>query len=208
MTDPVIQPHKHTITGDERSALKPHLPACLWFTGLSGSGKSTIANSVEKCLNQQYHAHTYLLDGDNIRSGLNADLGFSLEDRAENIRRLGEVTRLFLDAGLIVLTAFISPLRADRDRARQIIEPARFVEIYVECPLEICEQRDPKGLYKQAHLGLIKEFTGISSPYEPPQAPELILHNGDVPVETSTKMVIDYLLQKGILPADDKMKQL
>jgi adenylyl-sulfate kinase len=199
-----IHVHKHTITVTERSSLKPHLPACLWFTGLSGSGKSTIANSVEQQLNQHYRAHTYLLDGDNIRSGLNGDIGFSLEDRVENIRRLGEVARLFLDAGLIVLTAFISPLRADRERARQIIQPGRFIEIYIECPLGICEQRDPKGLYKKAHQGLIKDFTGISSPYEPPQNPELVLHSGAVPVEANMKMVIEYLLQKGILLVDEK----
>ena len=208
MTGSNIHVHKHTITAADRVSLKPHLPACLWFTGLSGSGKSTIANAVELTLNQQYHAHTYLLDGDNIRTGLNKDLGFSLEDRVENIRRLGEVARLFLDAGMIVLTAFISPLRADRDRARQIIQPEKFVEIYVECPLEICEQRDPKGLYQKAHLGLIKDFTGISSPYEPPENPQLILHSGAMPVESSAGMVVDYLLKKGILKTDENKKRL
>jgi adenylylsulfate kinase len=194
-----IRPHKHVVSSADRRSLKHHLPACLWFTGLSGSGKSTIANAVELHLNHEFQAHTYLLDGDNIRTGLNSDLGFSLEDRTENIRRLGEVARLFVDAGLIVLTAFISPLRADRARARQIIHPGLFVEIYVECPLEICEQRDPKGLYQKARQGTVKDFTGISSPYEPPVNPELVLHSGHDPVEVNAQKVIDYLKEKGIL---------
>jgi adenylyl-sulfate kinase len=199
MSNPEIHLHRHTVGQEERARLKPHLPACLWFTGLSGSGKSTIANAVEQRLNREFKAHTYLLDGDNIRSGLNSDLGFSLPDRAENIRRLGEVARLFVDAGLIVLTAFISPLRADRDRARQIVHPGRFIEIYVECPLEICERRDPKGLYQKARQGTVKDFTGISSPYEPPVKPELILHSGQDPVEVSAQKTIDYLNENGIL---------
>jgi len=197
-----VYQHQLTVRQEDRVRLMPHLPACLWFTGLSGSGKSTIANAVEMCLNQEYRAHTYLLDGDNIRTGLNSDLGFSLEDRAENIRRLGEVARLFVDAGLIVLTAFISPLRVDRDRARKLMNPEQFIEIYVECPLEICEQRDPKGLYQKARQGSVKDFTGISSPYEPPANPELVLHTGKDPVDVNVQQVIDFLKKKGILPKE------
>jgi adenylylsulfate kinase len=194
-----INPHQHTVSHSDRVQINPHLPACLWFTGLSGSGKSTIANSVELRLNQDFKAHTYLLDGDNIRDGLNSDLGFSLQDRAENIRRLGEVAKLFVDAGLIILTAFISPLRADRERARQIIQTGPFIEIFVECPLEICEQRDPKGLYKKARQGLILDFTGISSPYEPPYNPELTLHSSIDPMDVCVSKVIAYLSYAGIL---------
>jgi adenylyl-sulfate kinase len=194
-----IRPHQHTVSHADRVELKPHRPACLWFTGLSGSGKSTIANSVELRLNREFKAHTYLLDGDNIRGGLNSDLGFSLQDRQENIRRLGEVAKLFVDAGLIVLTAFISPLRADRDQARRIIQTGHFIEVFVECPIEICERRDPKGLYYKARQGLIPDFTGISSPYEPPDNPELVLHSSDVPVDSCVSNVIYYLLHTGIL---------
>jgi adenylylsulfate kinase len=197
--DPDIRPHQHMVSSVDRLSLKPHRPACLWFTGLSGSGKSTIANALEFLLNHEFRAHTYLLDGDNIRGGLNRDLGFSLEDRQENIRRLGEVAKLFVDAGLIVLTAFISPLRADRDRARQIIHPARFIEIYVDCPLELCEQRDPKGLYLKARQGTIPDFTGISSPYESPLNPELVFHSDQDSVEVCSQKAIVYLKENGIL---------
>jgi adenylylsulfate kinase len=201
LMDPDIHPYQHKVSSADRILLKPHRPACLWFTGLSGSGKSTIANAVELRLNREFRAHTYLLDGDNIRTGLNQDLGFSLTERAENIRRLGEVARLFVDAGLILLTAFISPLQVDRDRARQIIPPGRFIEIFVECPLELCEQRDPKGLYRKARQGLIPDFTGVSSPYEPPLYPELVLHSGEEPVDACIQKVINHLLENGILTA-------
>jgi len=197
--DPDVHPYRNIVSNADRISLNLHRPACLWFTGLPGSGKSTLANAVELRLNREFRAHTYLLDGDNIRTGLNRDLGFSLAERTENIRRLGEVARLFVDAGLIVLTAFISPLRIDRDRARQIIRPGRFIEIFVECPLELCEQRDPKGLYRKARQGLIPEFTGISSPYEPPLHPELVLYSGKEPVNACTQKVIDYLFENGIL---------
>lgn len=199
MSNPNLCSHQHVVSHADLVRLKTHQPACLWFTGLSGSGKSTIANAVELRLNREFLAHTYLLDGDTIRAGLNSDLGFSLEDRTENIRRLGEVAHLFVDAGLIVLTAFISPLQADRDRARQIIHPARFVEVYVECPLEICEQRDPKGLYQKARKGQLLNFTGISSPYETPLHPELVLYSGKKPLEVCTQKVIDYLVENDIL---------
>jgi adenylylsulfate kinase len=197
--DPDIHPHRYMVSSIDRISLKHHRPACLWFTGLSGSGKSTIANAVDLRLNREFRAHTYLLDGDNIRTGLNQDLGFSLAERTENIRRLGEVARLFVDAGLIVLTAFISPLQVDRDRARQIIHPGSFIEIFVECPLELCEQRDPKGLYRKARQGVIPDFTGISSPYESPLHPELVLYSGEEPVDACTQKVIDYLVENGIL---------
>jgi len=194
-----VYPHTHHLNQSERSALKGHEPACLWFTGLSGSGKSSIANTVEELLNKQYGVHTYLLDGDNIRSGLNRDLGFSIEDRTENLRRLGEVARLFVDAGLIVLTAFISPLRSERERARQILPPGRFIEIYVDCPLAVCEQRDPKGLYKKARLGELAEFTGITSPYEPPDKPDIILHSAEQSIEDCAQQVINYLMDNHII---------
>ena len=199
MSTPNLHPYLHTVSQNERANLKAHRPACLWFTGLSGSGKSTIANAVESRLNHEFKVHTYLLDGDNIRRGLNSDLGFSLPDRAENIRRVSEVARLFTDAGLIVLTAFISPLRADRDRARQINHPGQFFEIYVECPLKTCEQRDPKGLYKKARKEAIPDFTGVDSPYEQPLNPELVLHTAQDSVEACTQKVINYLQEKGIL---------
>jgi len=171
----------------------------LWFTGLSGSGKSTIANAVEKELNQKYRAHTYLLDGDNIRTGLNKDLSFSAEDRSENIRRIGEVARLFVDAGLIVLTAFISPFREDRKVVRDLLGNGDFVEIFVHCPLEVCEQRDPKGLYQKARLGEIQNFTGINSPYEAPDSPELTLDSSVLTVEECVEQVIQYLKSQSLL---------
>jgi len=170
-----LTPISHHLTLEERSRIKGHRPAVLWFTGLSGSGKSTIANLVEYHLNSDFSAHTYLLDGDNIRTGLNKDLGFSGADRTENIRRIGELAKLFHDAGLIVLTAFISPFQSDRDLVRALLPPGGFYEIFVRCPLEVCEQRDPKGLYRKARQGLISDFTGVGSPYEPPTQPELLL---------------------------------
>jgi len=192
-------PYGPTVTRAERSALKQHQPAVLWFTGLSGSGKSTLANRVEQSLCHEYHAHTYLLDGDNIRTGLNNDLGFSDHDRVENIRRIGEVSRLFVDAGLIVLTAFISPFRADRDAVRARLPEGTFFEIYIDCPLEVCEQRDPKGLYKRARQGQIADFTGITSPYEPPLTPELSLPTADLDLNTCAQRVTALLQAKGIL---------
>jgi bifunctional enzyme CysN/CysC len=163
-----------TIDRSSRASIKKQSPKVVWFTGLSGSGKSTIANLVENKLHQ-LGLHTYLLDGDNIRLGLNRDLGFSNQDRVENIRRIAEVSKLMVDAGLIVLCAFISPFRSDRQLARELFCPGEFLEIFVDTPLEIAEQRDPKGLYKKARLGLIKNFTGIDSPYEAPTHAELTL---------------------------------
>lgn len=166
--------HQATVTRMRREAQNGHRGAILWFTGLSGAGKSTLAHAVEEQLHQM-GCRTFVLDGDNVRHGLCGDLGFSEKDRMENIRRIGEVTKLFMEAGVIVLTAFISPFRADRDKVRAMVGAGDFYEIYCECPIELCEQRDVKGLYKKARSGEIKQFTGISSPYEPPLNPELIV---------------------------------
>lgn len=191
--------HSPALTPAERARLKGHAPAVIWFTGLSGSGKSTLANAVESRLHHQYGAHTYLLDGDVIRTGLNSDLGFAEADRAENIRRLGEVTRLFYNAGLIVLTAFISPFRADRERARALVPPGGFVEVYVQCPLAVCEQRDPKGLYRRARVGQLPQFTGVTSPYEAPVAPEITLETDHLAVADCVETVCRYLTAQGIV---------
>lgn len=168
--------HETHLTQIDRERLKGHRGLCLWFTGLSGSGKSTLANELELLLYQK-RIHTYILDGDNIRHGLNKDLGFDEASRKENLRRIGEVVKLMVDAGLVIITAFISPYNQDRDLIREIIDQ-RFVEIFVRCDLETCEERDPKGLYKKARAGEVSEFTGISSPYEIPEKPEFIIDNG------------------------------
>jgi adenylylsulfate kinase len=190
--------HATAITKQQRQQLNGHKSCVLWFTGLSGSGKSTLANAVEQRLHQ-LGLRSYILDGDNIRHGLNRGLGFSAEDRKENIRRIAEVAKLFVDAGVIALTAFISPFREDRDLARGLLEEGEFVEIYVKCPLEECERRDPKGLYKKAREGQIPEFTGISSPYEEPLAPELVIDSSELSVEESVDIVIQYLKEQSIL---------
>ena len=169
-----IFPQALNLSRQHREKLKGHTGKVIWFTGLSGSGKSTLANALEQALHQQ-GKHTYILDGDNIRSGLCSDLGFSDADRVENIRRIAEVARLMMDAGLIVMTAFISPFRAERDMARELIGADNFIEVYVNTPLAVCETRDPKGLYKKARAGLISNMTGINSAYEAPEAPELTI---------------------------------
>ena len=166
--------HQATIDCTAREQLLNQKGCIIWFTGLSGSGKSTLANEVASALHQNQHL-TYVLDGDNIRHGLNKNLGFSPEDREENIRRIGEVANLFADAGVITATAFISPYRADREKVRSLLESGRFIEVYLACPVEECEKRDPKGLYKKARNGEIKNFTGIDSPYEIPKNPNLIV---------------------------------
>lgn len=171
----------------------------MWFTGLSASGKSTLALAVEQALFAQ-GCSTYVLDGDNVRHGLNKDLGFSHEDRTENIRRIGEVANLFVDAGVIVATAFISPYREDRDSSRAILPAGRFIEIYLACSLATCEDRDPKGLYRKARAGEIPDFTGISAPYEEPTAPELVVHTDEQTVEESTATVLAYLKSQGYIP--------
>ncbi len=193
--------HEGGIKKEDRERLNGHKGVCLWFTGLSGSGKSTIAHETEKILYER-GVHTYVLDGDNIRHGLNRDLGFSPEDRTENIRRIGEVAKLFVDAGLVVMTAFISPYRRDRDRVRELLEDGRFVEIYVEADLETCEERDPKGLYKKARAGEIKEFTGISAPYEPPESPELVINTSrETDARKNAMRVVRFLEEHGYLSA-------
>ena len=176
-----------------------HRSAILWFTGLSGSGKSTLANAVNAALFKRGLA-TYVLDGDNVRHGLCKDLGFSDADREENIRRIGEVAKLFLDAGVIVLTAFVSPFRADRDKARELVEKGDFLEIFCAADLDVCESRDPKGLYAKARSGAIKEFTGISSPYEAPESPELKIDSGSQELTESVQVVLKALEARGVIP--------
>jgi bifunctional enzyme CysN/CysC len=190
--------HEHRIAKSQRAGQKSQRPAVLWFTGLSGAGKSSVANALEQALFQRGH-HSYLLDGDNVRHGLNRDLGFTDEDRVENIRRIGEVARLMADAGLVVLSAFISPFRADRAMVRELMEPGEFVEIYVHASLETCEGRDPKGLYAKARAGAIRHFTGIDSPYEAPEKPEVVLDTEKLSIEESVDVLLDYLRQRQIL---------
>ncbi|MFM7163987.1 MAG: adenylyl-sulfate kinase [Planctomycetaceae bacterium] len=192
--------HAHRITREDRQKLNGHRGAVLWFTGLSGCGKSTIANAVDQLLHER-GIHTYVLDGDNIRMGLNKNLGFSPADRTENIRRIGEVAKLFSDAAQVVSTAFISPYKADRDMCRALLPAGEFIEILVQASLETCESRDPKGLYKKARAGEIKEFTGISAPYEAPENPEIVLDSDNKGIEALAREVIAYLEAKGILPA-------
>ena len=191
--------HEAAVDRDSRASQRGHRSAILWFTGLSGAGKSTLANAVNVELFQRGLA-TYVLDGDNVRHGLCCDLGFSDADREENIRRIGEVAKLFLDAGVITLTAFVSPFRADRDRARALVGSGDFIEIHCAAGLEVCEQRDPKGLYAKARAGVIKEFTGISSPYEAPESPELRIDTGGR-LEDNVAEVISYLEGQGLIAA-------
>ncbi|MBS0208964.1 MAG: adenylyl-sulfate kinase [Planctomycetes bacterium] len=215
MTDPKVVWHATSVTRAEREQLNGHRGCVVWFTGLSGSGKSTVANQVDVALTCA-GMHTFLLDGDNVRHGLNATpklleathggefarrfgLGFSAEDREENIRRIGSVAQLFCEAGLIVLTAFVSPYRRDRDRVRALLAPGDFIEVFVDTPLAVCEARDPKGLYKQARAGTLKGMTGIDDPYEPPECPELTLAGGTAPAEQLAEQVVNYLRQSGKL---------
>jgi adenylylsulfate kinase len=190
--------HAGLVTPGQRADMLGHRAACLWFTGLSGSGKSTLARAVEQAL-VALGVQAYLLDGDNVRMGLNGDLGFSPQDRAENIRRIGEVARLFVDSGAITLTAFISPYRADRAAARALL-PGRFCEVWVNPGLEVCEQRDPKGLYVKARSGELGQFTGISAPYEAPEAAELEVDTGALDLAGSVQAVLDHLREHGLIP--------
>jgi len=190
--------HQHEINKDTRGESLGQKPRVLWLTGLSGSGKSTLANLLEKKLHEQ-GKHTYLLDGDNVRHGLCGDLGFSDKDRVENIRRISEVAKLFVDSGMVVLTAFISPFQADRDFCRNLLADGEFIEVFVDTPLEVCEQRDPKGLYKKARSGEIKHFTGIDSTYEAPQSPEVHLQYQDEPAEQTAERLFNLLEEKGLL---------
>ncbi len=190
--------HEQSLTKEERRKKSGHHSAVLWFTGLSGSGKSTVANAAARRL-FDLGVNTYVLDGDNVRHGLNKDLGFSDEARKENIRRIGEVAKLFVDSGQLVFTAFISPFREDRDTVRALLEQGEFIEVYVECPIEKCEQRDPKGLYKKARAGEIPEFTGITSPYEAPDKPELVLNTDQYSVDECVNQLVEYLKENNWL---------
>ena len=187
--------HDHHVSKADRCEIKQQKPCILWFTGLSGSGKSTIANAVESKL-AELQKHTYLLDGDNIRMGLNKGLTFSDADRVENIRRIGEVAKLFVDAGTIVLSAFISPFQKERQSVRELVAEGEFIEVFVNTPLEVCESRDPKELYKKARKGEIPNFTGISSPYEAPTKAEIVLKTQDMDIDACANKVIQYLKEK------------
>ncbi|MFP4549038.1 MAG: adenylyl-sulfate kinase [Fidelibacterota bacterium] len=185
--------HNTEITLKAREQQQGHQGVVLWFTGLSGSGKSTIATALEKRLFKM-DCHTYILDGDNVRHGLNSDLDFSKADRQENIRRIGEVAKLFMDSGMITLTSFISPFRKDRQQVRDILPAGKFVEVYVKAPLDVCESRDPKGLYKKARAGKIQNFTGIGSPYEEPENPEITVDTFKHSVDQNVDEIVSYLL--------------
>ena len=186
--------HHATVTRARREAQNGHRGAIVWFTGLSGAGKSTLAHAVEEHLHQM-GCRTFVLDGDNVRHGLCGDLGFSAADRAENIRRVGEVAKLFMEAGVIVLTAFISPFREDRNKVRAMVQPGEFIEIYCQCPVEVCEQRDTKGLYKKARAGEIGQFTGISSPYQAPDTPELVVNTSERSLNDCVQQVATEVLR-------------
>ena len=197
MNDHVVW-HSHPVDQPTRAEQKNQRPLVIWFTGLSASGKSTIAGALEQILTHQGY-HTYLLDGDNVRHGLCRDLGFSDGDRQENIRRVGEVAKLMADAGLISLAAFISPFRADREVVREIMPNGQFVEVFVDTPLAVCQERDPKGLYAKAQRGEIKQFTGIDSPYEAPEEPEVRIRAGELSVAESVNQLLAYLHEIGAL---------
>jgi adenylylsulfate kinase len=190
--------HHATVTRSRREAQNGHRGAVIWFTGLSGAGKSTLAHAVEEELHQR-GCRTFVLDGDNVRHGLCGDLGFSAQDRVENIRRIGEMAKLFMEAGVIVLTAFISPFRADRERVRGMVEHGDFIEIFCDSSIEVCESRDVKGLYKKARAGQISDFTGISSPYEIPENPEFSVNTGAAELDNCVKQVIDEMFLRNII---------
>jgi len=190
--------HEHPIDKSIRSFMKKQRPCLLWFTGLSGSGKSTIAGAVESKLAERFQ-HTYLMDGDNVRHGLCGDLAFSEQDRNENIRRVGEVANLMVDSGLIVLTAFISPFKENRRIVRGMLKEGEFIEVFIDTPIDECEKRDPKGLYKKARAGEIKNFTGIDSPYEAPRGAEIVIKNIDISIEAAANQVMEFLEVRGYL---------
>jgi len=190
--------HDSHLSKDERAKLKEQKPCILWFTGLSGSGKSTIANALEAKL-YTLNYHTYLLDGDNVRHGLNRDLGFDDASRVENIRRIGEVAKLFVDSGTMVLTAFISPFISDRAIVRELVKVEEFIEIFIDTPIEVCQSRDPKGLYQKALAGEIKNFTGIDSPYEAPTTPEIHIQTHQMSIEEAVMKIVEYLKTKGYI---------
>lgn len=186
--------HHQQVDKSQRAELKAQRPCLLWYTGLSGSGKSTVANAVDALLFERA-CHTYLLDGDNVRHGLNGDLSFSDEDRIENIRRISEVAKLFIDSGMIVSTAFISPFEADRAMAKALLEEGEFIEVFIDTPIEVCEQRDPKGLYKKARAGEIKDFTGIDSSYDIPKQPTIHVKTASMNIQQCAEQIVDYLVQ-------------
>lgn len=196
--NPNIIWHPAAISKSDRQSLNGHKSCVLWFTGLSGSGKSVLANAVDEKLYRK-GIQSYVLDGDNIRHGLNKDLGFQTGDRIENIRRIGEVAKLFVDSGQMILTAFISPFREDRDMVRALFPKGEFFEIYVKCPLHVCEQRDPKELYKKARNGKIKHFTGIDSPYEAPLSPDFIIESDQTSISDGADLIINALQNRGII---------
>jgi len=190
--------HNTQVTKESRRKLTSQKSCIIWFTGLSGSGKSTISNALEEVLYNNGN-FTYLLDGDNVRHGLNKDLGFDDKSRVENIRRVGEIAKLFVDSGLIVLTAFISPFKSDRELVKGLVEETDFIEVFIDTPLEVCESRDPKGLYKKARAGEIKDFTGIDSPYEAPIKPTIHIKNDNISVEKACEQVIEYLTENNYI---------
>jgi len=195
--------HEHKVSRRDREVIKGHKPCILWFTGLPSSGKSTIANELEHVLNKR-GAHTYVLDGDNVRHGLNKNLGFSKEDRKENIRRVGEVAKLFVDAGILPITAFISPFKEDRDMVRALMKEGEFIEVFIKCPLEVCMERDPKGLYKKAIAGEVKDFTGISHPYEEPSNSEIVIKTDKISVKEAVDVIVEYLVRNKIISEKGK----
>jgi adenylylsulfate kinase len=201
-TENTVWHHQH-VNKAQRAKIKNQKPCLLWFTGLSGSGKSTVANAVDALLFER-GCHTYLLDGDNVRHGLCGDLGFSDEDRVENIRRISEVAKLFLDAGTIVSTAFISPFESDRAQAAALLEQGEFIEVYIDTPLDVCEQRDPKGLYKKARAGEIKDFTGIDSDYDVPKAPHIHVKTAENDLAACASQIVAYLELNGFIPEGGK----
>lgn len=190
--------HHATVTRERRQQQNGHKSVILWFTGLSGAGKSTLAHALEESLHQN-GCRTFVLDGDNVRHGLCSDLGFTNEDRKENIRRIGEISKLMLESGVIVLTAFISPFRADRKWVRSLFPHGEYIEVYCDCSLKVCESRDPKGIYQKARKGEITHFTGISSPYEEPENAEVTIKTDKQPLDESVQLILDYLVRRGIL---------
>jgi adenylylsulfate kinase len=193
--------HYAAVTRQKRERLNDHRSAVVWFTGLSNSGKSTIAHAVEERLFEM-GCRTFVFDGDNVRHGLCSDLGFSKEDRSENIRRIGEMAKLFVESGIIAITAFISPFRVERERVRNLVGEDSFIEIYCRCPLEVCEERDVKGHYRRARMGEIKEFTGVSSPYEEPEKADLVLYSGEYSIEECVEKVLELLVERGVVGTD------
>jgi adenylylsulfate kinase len=192
--------HEQQVTKEQRAQLKKQKPCLLWYTGLSGSGKSTVANAVDALLFKR-GCHTYLLDGDNVRHGLNGDLAFSDADRVENIRRISEVAKLFIDSGTIVSTAFISPFAQDRKMAADKLAPGEFIEVYIDTPIDVCEQRDPKGLYKMARAGEIKDFTGISSGYDIPESPAIHVKTAEKSIQLCAEQIVNHLIAEGFVHA-------